>query len=83
RDLKRIRNHLALVYVRYLLLAVMRVVFPELGELRWARIKRRVIRTVQQLHLQRRSLRILLPPDQPLFRQLLIRYKLHAHPLVS
>ena len=82
RDLRRIHNHLALVYLRYLLLAVMRIAFPELAHLPWLKIKRRVIRTVQQLHVQGQSIRILLPAQHPLFRRLLIRYKLQAHPLV-
>lgn len=83
RDLRRIRNHVALVYVRYLLLVLLRLVFPELDQFSWQRIKRRVLRTVQQLHVHRASLRILLPPEAPLFRKLLIRYKLRAHPLAA
>lgn len=83
RDLRRIRNHIALVMLRYLLLAVMRVAFPELAHFSWQEMKRRVLRTVQLLHGRRQHLRILLPPDDPLFRALLIRFKLHDHPLLA
>ena len=83
RDLRRITNHVALVYLRYLLLALMRIVFPELEHFSWQQIKRRVLRIVQQVHVGKRAVRILLPPNEPLFRRLLIRYKLEAHPLAS
>lgn len=83
RDLKRITNHVALTYVRYLLLALMRFVFPELEGLSWQRIKRRVIRSFQLLHVSRGILRILLPPDDPLLRRLLLRYKLADHSITS
>lgn len=83
RSLKRITNHVALTYVRYLLLVLMRLAFPELADFSWERIKERVIHNVQQLHVTKDVIRILLPPDSPLFRQLLIRYKLGHHPIAA
>lgn len=83
RDLRRINNHIALSYLRYTLLALMRVAFPELEHLSWRQIKRRVIRRFQLLHVSRGVVRILLPPNDPLLRRLLLRYKLRAHPVPS
>ncbi len=60
---------------------LMRIVFPELEHLSWQQIKRRILRLVQQLHVEKRGMRILLPPDEEPFRRILIRNKLETHPL--
>lgn len=83
RDLRRINNHIALSYIRYTLLALMRIVFPEIEDLSCQQIKRRVLRRIQLLHVSHGLLRILLPPNDALLRRLLLRYKLRAHPITS
>lgn len=81
RDLVRIRAHMSLVYLRYLLVEMVRVSFPEIGDLGFSEIKQRVVERVQELSVIRGRMRILLPPGNTLFRRLLIRYKTRLHPI--
>ncbi len=79
--LTRVNNFVALGCIRYVLLALMRIVFQELESLSWRHIDRSVLRLTQQLHVGTRGVGILRPPDEPLCRRLPIQYTLESRPL--
>ena len=83
QDLRRIRSHLALSYLRYLLLELMRAAFPEIGGMSWSEIKDRLIATVQEVSVAGGRFQILLPAGRARFRRLLIRYKTRLHPITA
>lgn len=73
--LDQIENHVALVYLRYLLGTLMKVVYPELRGLGWMHIRERLFDVIDHLVLEgNKVIDFLLSPTTRLYERLRHRY---------